>query len=93
MGLFVDDPTDAADPNSIVALESAINWWDSAFGNRLNDLRTGSRWIVGDPFGTDSVKGDVERFLHLKVQRRTVSAGASAVCHRAILVSHLEVDA
>jgi predicted phage terminase large subunit-like protein len=60
-GLFVDDPTDAADSNSIVALESAINWWDSAFGNRLNDLRTGSRCIIMQRLHENDLSGHLLR--------------------------------
>jgi predicted phage terminase large subunit-like protein len=44
--LFVDDPLDAADAYSQSARDAVLDWWDQAFANRLNDLRTGTRCII-----------------------------------------------
>lgn len=41
--IFVDDPHDAEEANSEAHRESVLNRWDSALGNRVNDLRTSIR--------------------------------------------------
>jgi len=41
--LLVDDPDDAQHVHSSAAREAVHRWWDSAAGNRLNDLRYGVR--------------------------------------------------
>lgn len=45
-GLFVDDPLDASEAYSQVARQAVIDWYSQAFGNRLNDLNTGTRCII-----------------------------------------------
>jgi predicted phage terminase large subunit-like protein len=44
--LFVDDALDAADAYSDNARSSIIEWWRSAFANRLNDMQMGTRCVI-----------------------------------------------
>jgi predicted phage terminase large subunit-like protein len=44
--IVVDDPLNAKDQLSEAARKTALFWWDHAFANRLNDLRTGARVVI-----------------------------------------------
>lgn len=41
--LLIDDPHDADEVNSIVARTAVLERWDTAVGNRVNDLRSSTR--------------------------------------------------
>ena len=55
--LFVDDPLDAQDAYSKAAREAVIVWYSQAFGNRLNDLRTGKRCVIQQRLHTEDLVG------------------------------------
>jgi predicted phage terminase large subunit-like protein len=57
--LFIDDPTDADDAYSESARTAANNWYDSAFANRLNDLRTGTRCLIMQRLHPDDLAGHI----------------------------------
>lgn len=56
-GLFMDDMLDAAEGESKAAREEFITWYDQAFANRVSDMATSTRCIIGqrlhqsDPVG------------------------------------------
>jgi predicted phage terminase large subunit-like protein len=87
--LFIDDPLDAADAYSESAREAVLEWFDQAFANRLNDLRTGSRCIIMQRLHEEDLAGHLlEReagdWEHLCIpqeweesQRRVTSLGWS----------------
>jgi predicted phage terminase large subunit-like protein len=58
-GLFVDDALDAADAYSKTARESTNDWYDAAFANRLNDLRTGTRVMIQQRLHVEDLAGHV----------------------------------
>jgi predicted phage terminase large subunit-like protein len=85
--LFVDDPLDAADAYSESARESVLEWFDQAFANRLNDLRTGTRCLIMQRLHEEDLAGhllarEASDWEHLCIpqeweesQRRTTSIG------------------
>lgn len=58
-GLFVDDALDAADAYSENSRQSIIEWWRSAFANRLNDLQTGTRCVIQQRLHVDDLVGHI----------------------------------
>lgn len=56
-GLFMDDMLDAAEGESKSARQEFTTWYDQAFANRVSDMRTSTRCIIGqrlhegDPVG------------------------------------------
>ena len=56
-GIFCDDPLDADDAYSEAERGSVNNWWDVAFANRLNDMRTGTRCIIMQRLHTQDLVG------------------------------------
>lgn len=44
--VVVDDPLNAVDARSEIALEEATWWWDKAMSSRLNDMRYGARVVI-----------------------------------------------
>lgn len=57
--LFWDDPIDAADANSRVERDAVITWYDQAFANRLNDLRSGKRCGIAQRLHEGDLSGHV----------------------------------
>lgn len=57
--LFIDDPVDADDAYSEIARNGVNNWYDQAFANRLNDLRTGTRVIIMQRLHPEDLAGHV----------------------------------
>lgn len=57
--LFIDDPLDAADAYSSAARANVHSWFDSAFANRLNDMRTGTRVLIAQRLHPEDLAGHV----------------------------------
>ena len=57
--LFIDDQTDVDDAYSESARTSANRWYDEAFANRLNDLRTGTRCLIMQRLHPDDLAGHI----------------------------------
>ena len=55
--LLVDDPLDATDAYSKSSRDSVLGWFDQAFANRLNDLRTGTRCIIAQRLHQEDLPG------------------------------------
>lgn len=58
-GIFCDDPLDADDAYSEAERTAVNNWWDVAYANRLNDLRTGTRCIIMQRLHTEDLAGHI----------------------------------
>jgi predicted phage terminase large subunit-like protein len=68
--IVVDDPLNAKEAVSGNAIEEVKHWWDQAFSNRLNDMRTGRRVIIMQRLHEDDLSGHVlakgiPKFEHL----------------------------
>lgn len=57
--IFCDDPLDADDAYSEAERNAVNNWWDSAYANRLNDLRTGHRCIIMQRLHPEDLVGHI----------------------------------
>jgi predicted phage terminase large subunit-like protein len=57
--LIADDLNNAAEANSDAMIESAINWWDTAWYNRLNDPVTGCRIVIAQRLSDRDISGHV----------------------------------
>lgn len=57
--LVCDDPLDAAEAYSKPARDAVLLWYDQAFGNRLNDLRTGKRILIQQRLHIEDLIGHV----------------------------------
>jgi len=55
--LLVDDPINAMDAYSDAERQKVITWWDEAMYNRLNDVSTGCRIIIGQRIHTEDLSG------------------------------------
>ena len=70
--LVVDDPLNAKEQQSEAVREEVLFWWDQAFANRLNNLRTGRRIIIMQRLHVKDLAGHVlerepERWTHLRL--------------------------
>ena len=57
--LIADDLNNAAEANSEAMIEAAINWWDTAWYNRLNDPVTGCRIVIAQRLSERDISGHV----------------------------------
>lgn len=57
--IFCDDPLDADDAYSVAERNAVNSWYDQAFANRLNDLRTGHRCIIMQRLHTLDLAGHI----------------------------------
>jgi hypothetical protein len=57
--LFIDDPVDADDAYSESARLTVNRWYDEAYANRLNDLRTGTRCLIMQRLHPDDLAGHI----------------------------------
>lgn len=74
--LFWDDPIDAADANSRVERDAVITWYDQAYANRLNDLRTGKRCGIAQRLHEGDLSGHVlksQQYAHLNIPQEYVA--------------------
>lgn len=75
--LFCDDPHDAEEVKSKTQREAVTDRWDSAIGNRVNDLRCSLRFIVMQRLHEEDLSGHVLKqsgWCHLRLPMRYESA-------------------
>lgn len=57
--IFVDDPLDAKKAFSKPARDEIKLWWDNAYANRLNDLKTGTRCVIMQRLHEEDLVGHI----------------------------------
>lgn len=57
--LIGDDLNNSSEANSEAIIESTINWWDTAWYNRLNDSRNGCRIVIAQRLSEMDISGHV----------------------------------
>jgi hypothetical protein len=57
--IVVDDPNAAQEAFSGAAIESTIDWWDSALSTRLNDPKTGAFVVIQQRLGEEDLTGHI----------------------------------